>query len=35
MIDGPFRQVLDILIAHSPDYSNYHEVILYSVECHS
>lgn len=27
MIDDQFRQVLDILIAHSADYSNYHGVI--------
>lgn len=27
MIDGQFKQVLDILIANSPDYSSYHEII--------
>lgn len=27
MIDGQFKQVLDILIANSPDYSSYHEMI--------
>lgn len=28
MIDEQFKQVLDILMANSQDYSNYHEIIL-------
>lgn len=27
MIDGQFKQVLDILMANSRDYANYHEII--------